>query len=674
MKRKIILVGTFIILLGIFFTDIYLRIEYDMGAFSLLQKQNELTSEERTWLEDHGTIIYGADQNAPPLRYLDGNTMQFKGMVIDYLRALSIELGVEIEFKPLVWEEALIQLEQGQTDICDMYPSDKRAEVYLFTDGIYNQKSIILTGTNNSEITDYRDLNNRVVAAQKGDYAVEYLSARIENIQFVYTDDYMKSIDLLRDSKVDAVVGDEPVVNYFIEVMRIKDKYRIVEAPLFERESVLAIPKSEKILQSIMNKGIYNLKRKNTMEKIYQKWYGISAPFIKGNTTEKILLAIAVVGMILVLLTYIFFSWNKLLKDEVEKRTRELSISRKDLQTTFDSLMHLMVVLDSDRTIINANKSFCMLVGLSKEKILGRNYSEWAPFRNNDEVKEIIDGIFEDGNPRQEELNYKDKIFEVATYPMEENDKSSPRILVMAKDVTTVRISEMKLLQSNKIEAVGQLAAGVAHEIRNPLGVIRNYCYILKKDLSADKVKKDKAISTIETSVEKASNIIDNLLNFSRLSGEEIEKVFMKRFIEDILALEHKLMRRNNIDARLECDGKLVCFVNQESLKHVFINLISNAVDAMPDGGRLDILCSGEDGKLVVEFKDTGMGIGKEHIENIFDPFFTTKAPGKGTGLGLYLTYNEIEKLGGEINVESEINEGTKFTVMLPCKEGGDLS
>jgi len=662
MKKKIIKVCLLLILLVTAFFDIYMRIEYEDGLVSYLGKSHELTESERVWLREHGPIVYGSDQNSPPLRYLDENSGQFKGMVVDYLRALSIELGVEIEFKPLVWEDALIALETGESDISDMYPSEQRAEVYLFSDPIYNQKSIILTRSDETQILSTSDLSGKIVAVQKGDYALDYLRSNTTESTFIYTDDYKESIALLVQGTVQAVVGDEPVMNYFVDEMGAKENSRIVEMPLFEMESVLAVPKSEEMLVSILNKGIYNLKKKETMEKIYQKWYGISAPFIKERFTEKIALFAGAVFIGIVLLGYLLYSWNRLLVIEVDKRTNELNTSRRNLQTTFDSLKHLMIVLDRDGSIINVNRAYSAATRDNTPVLM--------EFEN---IKQIIDNTFEDGKSHQEELTLQNKIYEIETYPMEERGGEVSRILVMAKDVTSVRISEQKLLQSNKMTAVGQLAAGVAHEIRNPLGTIRNFTYILKNDLTKDEKKRDKSIEIIETSVEKASRIIDNLLNFSSISGDDFEMTNLHAFVSDILSLEHKLMSRQNIVSSFECAEDLNCIINRESMKHIIINLISNAVDAMPDGGGLAISCKKSSGQLMIECADTGTGIDEENLENIFNPFFTTKQRSGGTGLGLYLTYNEVKKLDGDITVDSVLGEGTAFTVLLPIERGGNF-
>lgn len=661
MRKKIIGVSIFLLILLTVFADIYLRIEYDNGLLTYLERSQGLTHAEREWLDSHGPIIYGADQNAPPLRYLEQKTGQFEGIVVDYLDALSIELGVEIEFEPLLWEDALVALEKGETDICDMYPSESRELVYLFTDTIYNQKSVILTRIDERKINSQVDLSDRVVAVQSGDYAYEYLDANTNDILYVFTDDYMESIDLLLAGKVDAVVGDEPVMAYFVDEMGVKDLCRTADVPLFEMESIFAVSKTEPMLVSILNKGIYNLKRKDTMEKIYQKWYGISAPFIKERYTEKLVFFAMAAGVVLSLFVYLFYSWNRLLVQEVDKRTKELNTSKRNLQTTFDSLNHLMIVIDRDRNIVNENRAFKERFGVFPEK-----------FIEQEKVNQIIGETFAKAEGMQLEMTLDSHIYEIETYPLEFRSNNVHHILVMAKDVTHIRISERQMLQSNKMTAVGHLAAGVAHEIRNPLGVIRNFAYILKNDLTKDAKKKEQSLDIIVSSVEKAGKTIENLLKFSSISANEFINTSMYDFIRDILSLEYNLMKRQNIVTTLECDEALQCKVNQESMKHILINLISNSVEAMPDGGSLTIRCHSDDDTLKLECIDDGAGMDEEQIESIFNPFYTTKQKNGGTGLGLYLTYNEIQKLGGEINVESELGKGTIMRVLIPLRKGDE--
>lgn len=177
-----------------------------------------------------------------------------------------------------------------------------------------------------------------------------------------------------------------------------------------------------------------------------------------------------------------------------------------------------------------------------------------------------------------------------------------------------------------------------------------------------------RAVEVIESSVQRSSNIIDNLLNFSRISANEYEKVNIKALINNIVALENNIIEKRKINIDVSCPDDISFFANEESMKHIFINLISNAIDAMPQGGIIKIACGKGDEGISIIFCDNGEGISQEDLGSIFNPFFTTKPVGKGTGLGLYIVYNEIQKHGGKIRVSSESGKGTCFKVDLPFR------
>ena len=392
-------------------------------------------------------------------------------------------------------------------------------------------------------------------------------------------------MNLLKDNRVDAVVGDEPVISYFMQQLNMKDGYKMLDRPLYEKECVLALPKEERTLLNIINKGIYNLKKKDTMVKIQQKWFGISRPIVKDKATQRFMLIIAFFTVIISMASYLFTVWNKELKNQVEKRTRELDRSKKDLEITFDGLPHFMVVLDDNCNIVSTNKSFCEFEKQYKYEIIGKSCMHFNGIVNMDCNDCIVKRSFLDGQHNSKEITFKEKLYEINTFHLDDDTNSKQRVLVMIRDITKIRISEQQLLQSNKMAAVGQLAAGVAHEIRNPLGVIRNYCYVLKNNINQGLDDKAKPIVVIEKSVKKIAGIIDNLLNFSRITDEGVADIELETFIRNVLELNSKLMDRKNIKTELICSEKMYLHFNEEALKHVLINLISNAVDAMPEGG-----------------------------------------------------------------------------------------
>ncbi len=218
------------------------------------------------------------------------------------------------------------------------------------------------------------------------------------------------------------------------------------------------------------------------MNKIQQKWFGISTPISKETTDEKMLLIVSFFMLNIMLASYLFFTWNSELKEEVDARTKELKISRNDLQRTFDSLTHLMVVLDEDYDIITVNKVFCDTLDVAKSDILGKNLKYIDGLPSLPIIMDVIANSLENERKSEVELDYKNQTYLISTFPLIETYESSNRLLLMIQNVTDLRLAEQQVLQSTKMAAIGQLAAGVAHEIRNPLGLIRNHTYFLKKN------------------------------------------------------------------------------------------------------------------------------------------------------------------------------------------------
>lgn len=629
---------------------------------------NILSENEKEWLEKQGSLIYAADRNAPPLRFVDSSDNQYKGVVVDYINSLSLELGTEIKLVPLLWEDALNQLAEGKTDICDMFASEERSKKYYFTKPIYNLRAVLAVRSDEKNASKFKDINNLVIATPKGDYADGFIKKEYPKAELRYVPDVNGAVKLLAEGKVDAIAGDEPVVSYFINKNNLKDELKIFDRPLYEEEVVFAVPKSKPELVTILNKGIDAVNKKGQLEKIQQKWFGISAPIVTPFKINKVInyIVIFVVTMLLIVLTMLLL--NRSLKRQVSNRTKELEDSKNDLQIIFDGITDYMIVVDKERRMVNVNKMLLSHLNMDRHEIIGRECSFFLNSFCNDCENCLVSRTFETGNSCKFEAGEKNEVYEISSYPLTDSRGSVKNVLIVIHNITGEKISKNQMLQANKMIAVGQLAAGVAHEIRNPLGIIRTHSYILRMYENADEGMR-KSLDFIDTAVQRASNIIDNLLNFSRISGNTCEWINMKSFISGILDLQHKLLQKSNIVSKLNCDEELKFFTNQESLKHILINLISNSVDAMEDSGELQISVESDRRGILLQCTDTGSGIKKDDIEKIFNPFYTTKGPGKGTGLGLYIVYNEVKKLNGSINVESELHKGTSFSIYLPEAE-----
>jgi two-component system, NtrC family, sensor kinase len=242
--------------------------------------------------------------------------------------------------------------------------------------------------------------------------------------------------------------------------------------------------------------------------------------------------------------------------------------------------------------------------------------------------------------------------------------------LIMVDDITERMELEAQLSQADKLSSIGLLAAGVAHEVNTPLAVISSYTQMLAKQLQSDPQKYG-LLEKITRQTFRASEIVNNLLNFSRTSGTEVADVDVNKVIGDTLALLEHQFKVSKIEVENALTPKLSAIQgNAGRLQQVFLNLFLNAKDAMPGGGKLRIETS--NGKSVcVAISDTGSGIAPEHIQRIYDPFFTTKTSlregqPRGTGLGLAVTYGIIQEHAGKIRVESHPGAGTTFTLDFP--------
>jgi two-component system, NtrC family, sensor kinase len=264
----------------------------------------------------------------------------------------------------------------------------------------------------------------------------------------------------------------------------------------------------------------------------------------------------------------------------------------------------------------------------------------------------------------------ENRIVNVAIAPLVTRKFNVIGRLIIVDDITERIELESQLSQADKLSSIGLLAAGVAHEVNTPLAVISSYAQMLSKQLQDDP-KKGGLLEKITRQTFRASEIVNNLLNFSRTSGTEFTEVNLNRIIADTMALlEHQFkITKIRVEDDLAEHLPLISG-NSGRLQQVFLNLFLNARDAMPNGGTLRVATSNGEG-VSVAVSDTGTGIAQEHIHRIYDPFFTTKASpregqGKGTGLGLSVTYGIIQEHAGQIRVESHPGRGTTFYLDFP--------
>jgi len=229
-----------------------------------------------------------------------------------------------------------------------------------------------------------------------------------------------------------------------------------------------------------------------------------------------------------------------------------------------------------------------------------------------------------------------------------------------------LRDTQEQLLQSEKLAAMGRLTSQVAHELNNPLYGIMNTLELLKTEIPADN-KRRKILEMALSETIRLSDLLRKMLSFSKPDQEERHPVDINSVLDEILLLHEKQLKENDINIEVSfAEGLNLVIASKNQLRQVFLNMVANARDAMPEGGTLSVVTGSDGDKVFVDISDTGTGIREDHLDKIFDSFFTTKGEVKGVGLGLSVCYGFIKDHGGDIEVKSRMGEGTTFIISLP--------
>src|SRR5437588_2777005 len=359
---------------------------------------------------------------------------------------------------------------------------------------------------------------------------------------------------------------------------------------------------------------------------------------------------------------------NAQLYSSLEQKALEIARLKDFSENIVESLNVGVLSVDLEGIVESWNTRMEQLFGVTRQESVGRQLSSLLPEELAREIaargdQEQITGIY------KQRLQHQGKslTLNVSITPLV--SKSNERIgrLLLFDDVTQRERLEEQMSQTEKLTSLGLLAAGVAHEVNTPLAVISNYIQMLARQMPEGDPRQS-IIDKVVKQTFRASEIVNNLLNFSRTGAAAAADIDVNRVVEETLSLVAHPLKTSHIQVVKQL-GKPLPAVrgSANKLQQVFLNLFLNARDAMPSGGMLEVRTAAHNGSVEIEVADTGAGISREHIHRIFDPFFTTKASGRGTGLGLSVSYGIIKEHAGKIDVRSTPGKGTSFHVEFPA-------
>ncbi len=477
-----------------------------------------------------------------------------------------------------------------------------------------------------------------------------------------------------------------------------KDRHEKLYQMLLEtiHSSVLLIDRDMRIVSA--NRNFLQRSRKNKDETIGRKlgdllpaaiieYMDISSrvrqAFDNGRATrgERLVYRAPGIPMTIYYYSILPFSWRGhvenaiLLMEDVTEQVRlseEVRRGERHLASVVESATDLVLSTDSLGRILTWNTAAERLSGYTLEEVQETLFFDSCADEHRQELKDIFKRFRSGTNSQTGEWDMvtgggrRIPISWVLS-PMKDETGRLVGMVAVGRDLSEHRKLERQLRQSQKLAALGVMAGGIAHEVRNPLAI----CYSAAQFLSECQFKSEfhrECVERILANIQKASVIIENLLRFARPSAAtDMTLVDIVSILQDTLKLVDNQAKIQKIRVCADIGiQQAIVRGNQSLLQQVFLNLFLNAMNAMPDGGTLKITAVSSEEELMVNIMDTGCGIPREDIENIFDPFYTLAPVGKGTGLGLSICYSILKQHCGSLQVDSAVGKGSTFSVRLP--------
>jgi PAS domain S-box-containing protein len=376
---------------------------------------------------------------------------------------------------------------------------------------------------------------------------------------------------------------------------------------------------------------------------------------------------------------------SETLQSMVEQRTRELESQKRFMESIVDALPIGLYVIDRDYSVTTWNrKRETGILGISRDRVIGRSVLSIFSSMSSDGLKTEFDHVFATGNPFETQTaswsSGEKRHYHLRKIPMSLDGRAVSHVITLGEDITDRRRLEESVHTNEKLASIGKLAAGIAHEINNPLAAIAGCVEGLisraqEPGLASAAGFEDfpEYLKIIDSEIFRCKGIISNLLDFSRNKDILKQEIQVNETLEQTLQLlsHHRSFKQLQVVKELDPACPLVVG-NSGELRQVFLAMCINAMDAMNESGTLTIRTAAEvsNGQSLVrvQFQDTGAGIPAANLNKIFDPFFTTKPVGKGTGLGLSICYGIVRSHEGSIKVESEVGKGSTFHILVPAK------
>ncbi len=660
-------------------------------------------------------ILVEGDNNYPPYEYLEDGVPT--GFNVDIIRAVAEASGLNIGINLLPWSEVVENLEKGASDVVlGMYFSPARTELFDFSipHNIISHSIFVRSG---SDIKRLEDLHDKEILVQRSDIMHDYALEHYPNATIVPVPDQGMALKLLASGKHDAALLGK-IQNLFRAAEDGIDNLETTGADFAFGKYCFAVRKGNAELLGRLNEGLNLIKKSGKYDEIYEKWFGV---YERQSLYAKIIhYAVLVLTPLLIFLA-LSMLWVGLLRHKVRQKTEllreELRERRRIEQNLQEVQLYLASIINSMPSVIIGVDKACRInqwnleaekvYGIKREDVLEKALAEVVPNLTGEleRVRNALKTGVKVVDPQVRRYVDKRVRYEnITIYPL--NEPGVEGAVIRIDDITDRMNFEQMVMQNEKMLSVGGLAAGMAHEINNPLAIILGNVQNITRQTAPgletnDLIAKEcgTSMDVIHSYMEKrgvsrkiesifeagvrSAKIVSNMLSFSRKSDKIKGCHSLPELLDmtvDLVSSSYSLKEKydfKQIEIVREFEaGVPDVWCESNEIQQVFLNLIRNGAEALQaksyeSGGPRMVLRAKHAGELVrVEIEDNGPGMEESVSKRIFEPFYTTKEVGKGTGLGLSVSYFIVtEHHGGTMEVDSMPGEWTRFIIQLPIEE-----
>ena len=655
-----------------------------------------------------------------PSSFVDPKTNQPAGFAIDLTNAVAAEAGLRVQYLVVNnWQEAEDALTSGQADICPvLVVNPQRTALFLFTDFIETSGVRIVIRTKSGTIAGLTDLYGRPVGTLRASQSYRLIKDE-QRIKHTFYDSYQQAIMELLAGRIDAFVGPDNILLQLAREAGIENQISMLDPPLAEIKRAIAVTKNKPELHRKLHGPTSAFVTSPAYRALYTKWYGRPAPF--WNTTKVVLLLSTLALTTLIGLAiwryFLLITYNRRISDS-ERRFRGI----------FDQTLQMIGLLDTQGRLIEVNQTALDLVGATQDQVQGQLFWE-TPWWRHDPVQQVrlqramaeaLEGrlvrmvaehlsaqgmkhyvdfsikplldengkvylLIPEGRDITERIKTEQELHDKAVQLEEEigerqraqeelqllNNTLEQRI---SEAVTELRQKDDLLIQQNRMAALGELLTNIAHQWRQPLNNIAVYIQTMQYLRRAGELtdeEMDRDIKAVMEILQYMSQTIDDFRSFFVRDRASAREFPLAPTIAKALSLVTPAFTANNIKVVLlkdeRQDLRITGYPNE--FIQVVMNILYNARDILLEreisNPQIEIMVTQENGTTVTTIRDNGGGIAPQALPHIFEPYFSTKGPDKGTGIGLYMSKNIIEKnMGGSLSAHNW-KEGAEFRIEL---------